>query len=85
MSMFNTVASKRPFDPVSDSNQPARSVGRAALAFVATGFARIGRAVAKELKARRAMAELARMDEHMLRDLGVIESDVKRVVRYGRT
>jgi uncharacterized protein YjiS (DUF1127 family) len=54
------------------------------LAFVTAGAVGFCRAVVKEFRARRAMAEIARMDHHMLRDLGVVDSDVERAVRYGR-
>jgi hypothetical protein len=59
-------------------------VGSAVLAFVTAGAVGFCRAVVKEFRARRAMAEIARMDHHMLRDLGVVDSDVERAVRYGR-
>jgi uncharacterized protein YjiS (DUF1127 family) len=85
MSMFNTVASKGSFDLVSNSSRrSAHSVGHAALAFAAAGFARVGRAVVKDVRTRRAVAELSRMDDSMLRDIGLARSDVDRVARYGR-
>ena len=47
------------------------------LAFVAI----VKRAIEAELAARRAMAELAELDDRMLRDLGVSRSEIESKVR----
>jgi uncharacterized protein YjiS (DUF1127 family) len=42
-------------------------------------------ALKSELKARRAATELARMDDRMLRDIGISRSEIERVVRRSTT
>ena len=44
-------------------------------------LARARSTVLAELRARRAAAELASMDDHMLRDMGVSRSEIDRIVR----
>jgi uncharacterized protein YjiS (DUF1127 family) len=41
-------------------------------------------ALARRRNLRRAMADLERLDDRMLRDIGVSRSEIGRVVRYGR-
>ena len=41
-------------------------------------------AIEAELRARRAAAELASLDDYMLRDIGVVRGDIDRIVRGGR-
>lgn len=44
-------------------------------------FARAGSAVRAELRARRAYAELASLDDRMLRDIGISRSEIHSLVR----
>jgi uncharacterized protein YjiS (DUF1127 family) len=46
---------------------------------------RVTAAVAAELAARRAITELASMNDHMLRDLGITRSEIVNAVRRPRT
>jgi uncharacterized protein YjiS (DUF1127 family) len=41
-------------------------------------------AVADELRARRDMRQLAAMDDHRLKDIGLRRSEIEHCVRYGR-
>ena len=59
-------------------------VGSAVWGLVAARLATAITAVAKEIRARRAMHELSGMGESMLRDIGLTRDDVERAVRYGR-
>ena len=59
-------------------------IGSAVLHRVADAIATAFAAVVKEIRARRAMHELASMGEDMLRDIGLTRDDVEHVVRYGR-
>ena len=56
-------------------------VGSVILRRVADGIAAALAAVVKEIRARRAMHELASMGEDMLRDIGLTRDDVEHVVR----
>ena len=59
-------------------------VGRVVWGSVVTGLVSARNALAKEIRIRRSMAELSRMGEAMLRDLGLTRLDVERAVRHGR-
>ena len=61
----------------SRSRPIARRLVAGILAFVAI----VKRAIEAELAARRAMAELADLDDRMLRDLGVSRSEIESKVR----
>jgi uncharacterized protein YjiS (DUF1127 family) len=41
-------------------------------------------AIARELRTRRDTRRLLRAEPHILRDLGIVRSDVERLVRHGR-
>ena len=43
-----------------------------------------GVSLAERRRIRRASGELARLDDRMLRDIGVTRSEIGRVVRFGR-
>ena len=60
-------------------------VGRTGPALIRAGVAALVGALARELKLRRSMKELASLDERMLRDIGLARWDVERTVRFGRT
>lgn len=50
-------------------------------------LARLGdlaRAISHEVRCKRAVAELAAMDNHLLRDIGVHRSEIRHFVRHGR-
>src|SRR5262249_52635699 len=51
------------------------------LAHLFAAIATAGSALRAELRARRAAAELASLDDHMLRDIGVGRSEIQTVVR----
>ena len=59
-------------------------VGSAVWSRMADGIATALSAVVKEIRVRRAVHELSGMGEDMLRDIGLTQDDVERVVRYGR-
>jgi uncharacterized protein YjiS (DUF1127 family) len=44
-------------------------------------LSRLASALKTELRARRAAAELAAMDDHMLRDIGISRSEIEHMVR----
>ena len=67
------------------SSASRAGVGSAVWGLVARGFAAAMAAMVKEIRARRAMAELSGMGENMLHDIGLTRDDVERVVRYGRS
>jgi uncharacterized protein YjiS (DUF1127 family) len=50
----------------------------------ARGLAWLTAAIANELRIRRDMRQLAAMDEHMLKDIGLRRSEIEYCVRYGR-
>jgi uncharacterized protein YjiS (DUF1127 family) len=48
------------------------------------GAARLIAAIGQELRIRRDMRELAAMDDHMLKDLGLCRCEIESRVRHGR-
>ena len=56
----------------------------ACLAAGARGLAWLVAAIGRELRIRRDMRQLAAMDDHMLKDIGLLRYDVEYRVRYGR-
>ena len=56
----------------------------ACLAAAAHGLSRLIAAIGDELRIRRDMRQLAAMDDHMLKDIGVRRCEVNYSVRYGR-
>jgi uncharacterized protein YjiS (DUF1127 family) len=51
---------------------------------VRSGLVGLIQALARELELRRAMRELATLDDYMLHDIGLTRSDIEREVRFGR-
>ena len=56
----------------------------ACLAAAARGVAWLIAVIADELRIRRDMRQLAAMDDHMLKDIGLRRSEIEYCVRYGR-
>lgn len=56
----------------------------ACLAAAARGLAWLIAAIAHELRIRRDMRQLAAMDDHMLKDIGLHRGEIEHCVRYGR-
>jgi uncharacterized protein YjiS (DUF1127 family) len=56
----------------------------ACLAAAARGLAWLIAGIANELRIRRDMRQLAAMDDHMLKDIGLRRSEIEYCVRYGR-
>jgi uncharacterized protein YjiS (DUF1127 family) len=56
----------------------------ACLAAAARGLAWLIAAIAHELRIRRDLRQLAAMDDHMLKDIGLSRGDIEHCVRYGR-
>jgi uncharacterized protein YjiS (DUF1127 family) len=56
----------------------------ALLAAAARGLAGLIAAIANELRTRRDMRQLAAMDDHMLKDIGLCRCEIESCVRYGR-
>ena len=50
----------------------------------ARGLAWVIEAIANELRVRRDMRELAAMDDHMLKDIGLCRCEIEYRARYGR-
>jgi uncharacterized protein YjiS (DUF1127 family) len=61
-----------------------RSLARFATARILAILKRIAKAIDAELAARRAIAELAGMDDRMLRDLGITRGEIESLVRRPR-
>src|SRR5215468_8226549 len=62
----------------------ARLVGRLLIKRIFAFLGKAKRAIAAELAARRAINELAEMDDHMLRDLGLVRGEIVNAVRGPR-
>ena len=60
------------------------SLMRLSIAGVVAALKGIGKAIEAELAARRAIAELASMDDRMLRDLGITRGEIKNWIRGPR-
>jgi uncharacterized protein YjiS (DUF1127 family) len=60
---------------------PRRHAVGAWLVRAVTGLAA---AIAREVRVRRAMRDLAMMDEHMLRDIGLTRAEIGHATRFGR-
>ena len=73
----STVRSQTP------RQRPATIVD-ACLAVAARGLSRLIAAIGDELRLRRDMRQLAAMDDHMLKDIGVRRCEIDYCVRYGR-
>jgi uncharacterized protein YjiS (DUF1127 family) len=56
----------------------------ACLAAAARGLAWSIAAIRQELRVRRDMRQLAAMDDHMLKDIGLSRCEIEHRVRYGR-
>lgn len=56
----------------------------ACLAAAARGWAWLIAAIRRELRIRRDMRQLAAVDDHMLKDIGLLRCEVEYHVRYGR-
>jgi uncharacterized protein YjiS (DUF1127 family) len=56
----------------------------ACLVAAARALAWLIAAIADELRIRRDMRQLARMDDHMLKDIGLCRCEIEYCVRYGR-
>jgi uncharacterized protein YjiS (DUF1127 family) len=56
----------------------------ACLTAAVRGLAWLIAAIANELRIRRDMRQLAAMDDHMLKDIGLRRGEIEYCVRYGR-
>jgi uncharacterized protein YjiS (DUF1127 family) len=63
---------------------PLRSTGRPAGRVIAAPLPRLWAWVAEVLERRRALRQLATMDERMLRDIGLHRGNAEEVIRQGR-
>jgi len=59
-------------------------IARRAIARLLAVLKAIEAAIEAEVAARHAMTELATMNDHMLRDLGITRSEIERTVRRSR-
>jgi uncharacterized protein YjiS (DUF1127 family) len=62
----------------------SRLVARRLIARIFVFLTKATRAIEAELAARQAMTELAEMNDYMLRDLGIVRSDIPNMVRRPR-
>ena len=74
---------------VKQRQRRSRLVARLLISPLFAFVAKAKRVIEGELAARRAINELAEMDDHMLRDLGLVRGDIANAVRrpweYART
>jgi len=77
MSHVSTVPSHAP-------RQRQATVFDACLAAAMRGIMLVIAAIANELRIRRDMRQLAAMDDHMLKDIGLCRCEIESCVRYGR-
>jgi uncharacterized protein YjiS (DUF1127 family) len=77
MSNVSTMRSHAP-------RQREATILDACMRAAARGLAWLITAIANELRIRRDMRQLAAMDEHMLKDIGLRRSEIEYCVRYGR-
>lgn len=71
------------------SSPPRRQAGpgriaRRAITRIVAVLKKLGTAIKAELAARHAIAELANMNDHMLRDLGITRGEIENTVRRPR-
>ena len=66
---------------ISVEPRPAR---RASMTSLLAKLGEIGRVISREMRHRRAVAELSEMDDHLLRDIGVSRTQIPYIVRHGR-
>ena len=69
---------------ISIERRRPRLVARLLTARIAAFMTKVKRTIQAELAIRRAMTELAEMDDHMLRDLGLHRSDIEGRLRPQR-
>ena len=72
--------------PAAGAGSPLRTAAshrHPAGAWLVRTVAGLAAAVARELRVRRAVRELAMMDEHMLKDIGITRAEIGRAVRFG--
>jgi uncharacterized protein YjiS (DUF1127 family) len=77
MSDISTMRSPAP-------GQRQATIFNACLTAAARGLAWLIAGIANELRIRRDMRQLAAMDDHMLKDIGLRRSEIEYCVRYGR-
>jgi uncharacterized protein YjiS (DUF1127 family) len=77
MSDVSTIRSRVP-------RQRPATIFDASLAVAARGLAWLIAGIANELRLRRDMRQLAAMDDHMLKDIGLRRGEIEYCVRYGR-
>ncbi len=79
--MFKSITSATQASwPYAETTGGGTSTMRRARSRLVAAFA----SLAERRRVRRAMGELERLDDRMLRDIGVTRSEIGRVVRHGR-
>jgi len=63
--------------------QPEATILDTCMGAAARGLAWVIAAIVNELRIRRDMRQLAAMDDHMLKDIGLCRSEIAYCVRYG--